>query len=676
MSSRTLRLGLGAALLGLFASSLALAADTRIADAAMQGDKAAVQSLIRQHVDVNAPQGDGSTALHWAAYRDDVDMVKELIAAGANVKAATRDGAITPLFMACANGDADIVGALLAAGADPNSVKSNGTTALMIAAESGGTDAVKMLVDHGAGVNATEAVHGQTALMFAAAQNREGVVRFLVAHGADANVSTSVRKLEKVRFDQDGNIVEDRPARAGSGANNDSANLEVFAHAVGFESAVYLVDTSAAAREALEAFARTLGFKTVDYLVDNARKKAPKAGDIGNRPPRKSGPDFMGGMTALLYAAREGYLETARALVESGANVNEASGGEKMSPMVEAIINGHLDVAKYLLDHGADPKLSTVDGLTALYAAVDVQWVPKTWFPQPTVNQEKVGYLDLMSALIDHGADLNAQISDKVWFRSFTNDYTWVDTSGATPFWRAAQSSDIPAMKLLVAHGADPKLANKSGETPLLAAAGIGWAWNWSVRAPFPALDAVKYCVDLGNDVNAADNRGYTALHGAGFLGDNDMVKYLVSKGAKVDAKSKAGDSAADMANGPTRFGQPHVETTALLESLGSPNSHNCRSDQCVVAAKANIYSDRQEAIDPIAKAALEAFAKAAGYSEAEYHSDGPAPPARGVGARGAGAAAPRTVAKPADAKPATPTTPGGPATSVTSPAKGPGASK
>lgn len=688
MSVRTLlfasRLGLTASLLGFGASGLLLAADTRLADAAMQGDKDAVQSLIKQHADVNAPQGDGSTALHWAAYRDDAAMVKALIAAGANVKAATREGAITPLFMACANGDAAIVGALLAAGADPNSVKSNGTTALMIAAESGGTDAVKMLVDRGAGVNAKEAVHGQTALMFAAAQNREGVVRFLVAHGADANVATAVRKLEKVRFDQDGNIVEDRPARAGNGENEDAANLEVFAHAVGLESAVYLVDTSAAAQEALDLFAHTLGFKSADYSVDNARKKAPKAGDIGNRPPRKSGPDFMGGMTALLYAAREGYLETARALVESGANVNEVSGGEKMSPMVEAIINGHLDVAKYLLDHGADPKLATMDGLTALYAAVDVQWVPKTWFPQPTTNQEKVGYLDLMSALIDHGADLNAQTSDKVWFRSFTNDYTWVDTGGATPFWRAAQSSDIPAMKLLVAHGADPKLANKSGETPLLAAAGIGWAWNWSVRAPFPALDAVKYCIELGNDVNAADNRGYTALHGAGFLGDNDMVKYLVSKGAKVETKSKAGDSAADMANGPTRFGQPHVETTALLETLGSPNSHNCRSDQCVVAAKANIYSDRQEAIDPAAKADLEAFAKAAGYSEAEYHSDGPAtPPARGGGARGAGArgaGAAASDSKPADAKPATPATtatPAGPATPASpAAAKGPGVSK
>ena len=149
-------------------------------------------------------------------------------------------------------------------------------------------------------------------------------------------------------------------------------------------------------------------------------------------------------------------------------------------------------------------------------------------------------------------------------------------------------------MKLLVEHGADPKLATKAGDTPLHAAAGIGWAGELERNAPVPAIDAVKYCVELGNDVNAADNRGYTPLHGAAYLGNNDMVNYLVSKGAKVNVKSKAGDSAADMANGPTRFGQPHPETVALLEKLGSPNSHNCRSDQCVVAAKANIYSDRR----------------------------------------------------------------------------------
>ena len=573
-------------------------------------------------MDVNAAQGDGSTALHWAAYKDDLEMVKMLLAAGADVKATTRDGEITPLFMACANGDAAIIDALLAAGADAKGVKSNGTSALMMAAESGSTAAVKTLLDHGAEVNAKESVHGQTALMFAAARNRAAVVHLLLAQGADANVSTSVHKLEHVRFDQDGNIVEDK-AKGGNAENADSEALNTFAQSMGFESAVYLIDTSAAAEAALDLFSRSVGLKAVAYSVDLKRKKGPKAGDVANRPPRKIGPDFMGGMTALLYAAREGYTEAAQALVEGGANVNEVSGGEKMSPLVEAIINGHLDLAKYLLDHGADPNLATEAGLAALYATIDVQWAPKAWFPQPSTDQEKTSYLDLMKALLDKGAKVNAQIGEKLWFRAFTNDYTWVDTTGATAFWRAAQSSDLPAMKLLVAHGADPKIANKSGETPLLAAAGIGWAWNWSLRAPFPAVDAVKYCVELGNEVNAADNRGYTALHGAAYLGDNDMVNYLVSKGAKVDAKSKAGDSPADMANGPTRFGQPKPETLALLEKLGSPNSHNCRSDQCVVAAKANIYGDRQGAVDPVAKGQLEAFAKAAGYSDVEYLADG-----------------------------------------------------
>ncbi|HLW76193.1 MAG TPA: ankyrin repeat domain-containing protein [Bryobacteraceae bacterium] len=656
-------------LVGLCGAALCAYADSKIADAAMNGDRAAVQSLIQQKADVNAPQGDGSTALHWAAYRDDVQMVNMLLAAGANVKAETRDGAITPLFMACSSADPAIVEAMLKAGADANAVKSNGTTALMMAADSGSVAEVQLLVGHGAKVNTKESVHGQTAIMFAAARGRDGVVRFLLAHGADPNVATEVRKLERVRFDQDGNIVEDRAGAGGAGGAN--AELDALAHAIGLESAVYAIDTAAAAHHELDVFARAAGMKGSEYFVDIARKKGPRAGDIGNRPPRKIGPDFQGGMTALLYAAREGHMATVQALVEGGANVNEVSGGEKMSPMIEAIINGHLDIAKYLLDHGADPKLTDGAGLTALYATVDVQWVPKTWFPQPSVDQEKTNYLDLMNELIAKGADVNAQIGEKVWFRSFTNDYTWVDTAGATAFWRAAQSSDLPAMKLLVEHGADPKIATKAGETPLEAAAGIGWAWNWSTRAPFPAVDAVKFCVEHGNDVNAADARGYTALHGAGFLGDNDMVNYLVSKGAKVDVKTKAGDSPADMANGPTRFGQPKPETLALLEKLGSPNSHNCRSDQCVVAAKANIYGDRQEAVDPVAKAELTAFAKAAGYSDADYHSDTPAAgPGRGAGRRGAGVASiaekpaasetkpPASETKPAETKP---------------PAKGPG---
>ncbi|HEY6391570.1 MAG TPA: ankyrin repeat domain-containing protein [Bryobacteraceae bacterium] len=579
----------------------AATSDTRLADAAMQNDKDAVRSLLRQKADVNSAHGDGATALHWAAYNDDLDMVKALLAAGANVNAATREGAITPLFMACTNGNAAVIETLLKAKADANSVKANGATALMLAAASGSADAVKVLLDRGASIDAKETVHGQTALMFAAALNRDAVIKLLMARGADANAATAVRKLEKVRFDQDGNIVEDRPASTAKGAAANTAE-----------------ETNPQAD--LDALAHSLGFKSSEYRLAKPR---PRAGDVAARGPRKVGADFMGGMTALLYAAREGHRRAATALVDAGADINQVS-GDKFSPLVMAIINGHLDLAKYLLDHGANPNVATETGITALYAAIDVQWAPKTWFPQPSTEQEKSTYLELMKTLLDRGANVNAQVSEKPWFRSFTNDYTWVDPAGATPLWRAAQSSDVVAMRLLMAHGGDPKIATKSGDTPLMAAAGIGWAANWSVNAPYPGLDAVKYCVELGNDVNAADNRGYTALHGAAYLGNNEMVNYLVSKGAKANVKSKAGDSVADMANGPTRFGQPHPETAALLEKLGSPNSHNCRSDQCVIAAGASIYQRPLSPAEQADKDVLDKFAVALGFKSVEYLVDAP----------------------------------------------------
>ena len=582
---------------------LSAATDARISEAAMRGDKDAVRKLIEQRADIDGAQGDGSTALHWAAFNDDLDMVRLLVSAGANVRSTTRNGDISPLFMACTNGNAAVIEVLMKAGADANSVKANGTTALMMAAASGSTDAVKTLLDHGANVNAKESAHGQTALMFAAALNRDAVIRTLLSRGADPNVVTAVRKLEHVRFDQDGNIVEDKPpAKAGDPTE------------------------AATAKADLDAFSRAIGFKEAEFLLGKAKARA---GDVAARPPRKVGADFMGGMTALLYAAREGHMEAAKSLVESKADVNRVSDGTKFSPLVMAIANGHMTLGKYLLDHGADPNLATQTGLTALYAAIDVQWAPKAWFPQPNVDQEKVNYLDLMKDLLDRGAEVNAQVGEKLWFRSFTNDYTWVDPAGATAFWRAAQSSDTAAMRLLVEHKADPKLATKSGDTPLHAAAGIGWAANWSVNAPVPILDAVKYCVELGNDVNAADNRGYTAIHGAAYLGSNEMVNYLASKGAKIDAKSKAGDYPADMANGPTRFGQPHLDTVALLEKLGSPNSHNCRSDQCVVAALANVYNRPLTPAQQADKDLLDKFAASLGFKEAAYLVD--APPARGL---------------------------------------------
>src|SRR5262249_32894782 len=190
----------------VLSTTILLAADTRLSEAAMNGDLVTVRSLLAQKADINGAQGDGSTALHWAACHDNVDMLKLLLPAGADVKPATREGAITPLFMACTNGNAAAIELLLKAGADAKSTKANGTTALMTCAASGSVDAVKLLLDRGAEINAKESAHGQTALMFAAALDRVDAVKLLLSRGADPNITSMVKKLERVRFDQDPNI--------------------------------------------------------------------------------------------------------------------------------------------------------------------------------------------------------------------------------------------------------------------------------------------------------------------------------------------------------------------------------------------------------------------------------------------------------------------------------------
>ncbi|HTB11005.1 MAG TPA: ankyrin repeat domain-containing protein [Bryobacteraceae bacterium] len=529
-----LRISISLTLIALVAALFTFAAtsDTRLADAAQNGDRAAVRSLLAKKVDVNAPQGDGTTALHWAAFNDDADVAKLLLAAGANVKAGTRVGAITPLFLASKNGSAPMIELLLKAGADANSATESGTTALMMAASAGNAEALKVLIAHGANVNARDLAHGQTALIFAASLNRADAIKILIANGADPSITSKVTKTERVRFNADGVPAPDEPPAP----------------------------------------------TAKDAAKDPAQQKQGR----GER-----GAATMGGQTALLYAARDGQIDAARALVEAGADVNQGNAEEKTTPLVMAIINGHYDLGKMLLDHGADPNIANIWGLAALYATIDVQWAPYAWFPQPITSQENITHLEMMKALIAKGADVNAKLGKKIWVRSF-GDRSWADPVGATPFWRAAQSDDVPAMKLLVAAGADPKIATAGGDTALMVAAGLGWAPNNTTVVPDSWKAAVEYCMELGLDVNAVDAKGYTAMHGVAFRGDNDLVKFLVAKGAKTDVKTKTGDTIADMANGPIPHSIPHPDTVALLESLGSANSHNCRSDQCLVAPQAD----------------------------------------------------------------------------------------
>ena len=491
--------------------------DLRLANAAMQGDRDEVRLLLQQKVDVNAAQGDGMTALHWAAFKDDLEMAKLLLTAGANVKAPTRIGAITPLYMACITGDATMIQAFLNAGADANAANTvNGTTALMTAAQSGSPEAVKILLDHGANVNAKETGHGQTALMFAAAANRGAVIRVLASHGAAAGVTTKVEPLEAETLDDNGNPLPKKDGTAGQGGTITGGNT------------------------------------------------------------------VMGGMTALLFAARDGQMDAIRALVETGANINQVSGGDGSSPIVLAISNAHYEAGKYLADHGANPNLSNMDGLTALYAAIDAQYAPLSWAPVAVTAQEKVSHLELMKDLLDHGADPNARLKKKLWYRPTSHDHAWTNPVGATPFWRAAYADDIEAMHLLIERGADPKISTTIGVTPLMAASGVGWApGNFSQTSPEPGawLTAVKYCVELGLDVNAVDGQGYTALHGATYRGDNQTIQFLVEKGAKLDVRAKNGWVVTDMATGLIDLGSlpvSHPDTVALLEKLGAPTPQAC----------------------------------------------------------------------------------------------------
>jgi uncharacterized protein len=480
-------------------------------DAARRGDKDAVKLLLAQKVDVNEPQGDGTTALHWAAYNDDVEMTEFLIRAGASVHVVTRDGALTPLMLAATNGGAAVIRSLLAASADPRVRATDGATALMAAAASGSAEAVKLLLDHGAEVDARDTAQGQTALMFAAATNRELVVRLLLNRGANAGLTSNLVSVPQ-------------PVRSGN----------------------------------------------------PGVAPAPKAGDrvAEARARRRVAPKALGGWAALHFAAREGNIDAARALLEGGASVDQVNQSDKSTPLVTAIVNAHYDLAKFLLDKGADPNLANDDGLAPLYATIDMQFAPMVWQPNPSTEQEHVTYLQLMKILLERGAKPNALLKNKLWFRPSDHDDAWTGTAGTTAFWRAAFATDVDAMRLLVAGGADPNIPSSEHVTPLMAAAGLGWVGNLHRTVPDSWLAAVKLCLELGADLNATDIFNYTALHGAAFRGDNALVKLLVEKGARLDVKTIFGTNVTDMANGFVAYGslpQVHPETVQLLINLGGP---------------------------------------------------------------------------------------------------------
>jgi uncharacterized protein len=320
----------------------------------------------------------------------------------------------------------------------------------------------------------------------------------------------------------------------------------------------------------------------------------------------------QGGLSALHFAARQGAFAAARAIVEHGGKVNLASPGDGTSPLLIATLNGHFDLAKYFIEHGADPNLASKAGATPLYAVLNVQWAPKAAYPQPRAYlQQQTSYLDLMTLLLDKGADPNARLTRKVWYSGYNFDQSGVDEIGATAFWRAAYASDVAAGDEQPHRGADPlipsvrpaertrgldgvgELRDVSALPPvpvggpgipvLHAVAGVGYgkgfAGNSHVFAPSGMLAAVKYLVEeVGVDVNERDYEGNTVVHHAAARGDLEMIKYLVSKGAVVTHVNRAGQTTIDLANGPVQRVQPFPDTIDYLASLGAKNNHKCVS--------------------------------------------------------------------------------------------------
>jgi ankyrin repeat protein len=299
-------------------------------------------------------------------------------------------------------------------------------------------------------------------------------------------------------------------------------------------------------------------------------------------------------------------------LLDGGADINEVSASDRTSPLLMATINGHFDLAMRLLARGADVKATSDAGATPLYGVLNMQWAPKARHPQPAdYMQQKIGYLELAEAMLKAGADPNARLTKSLWYTTYNRDLLGVDRTGATPFWLAAYTLDVPAMKLLLKYGADPNLPtakvperyeeggpdpsmpDRSGlppipwggpaVSPIHAASGVGYglgfAGNTHRHVPDGWLPAVKFLVEeLGADVNARDHNGYTPLHHAASRGDNELITYLVSKGADPKAVGRTGQTTVDMANGPVQRVQPFPDTIALLESLGAKNNHRCVS--------------------------------------------------------------------------------------------------
>ncbi len=563
-------------------AALPAPAPTAVAEAAMRGDGAAVRALIAKGADVNGAQGDGMTALHWAAERGDGDLATALLAAGAKPAAVTRLGGYMPLHLAARGGHAAVVSALVAARAPVDAATTTGALPLHFAAGAGTTAALTALLDAGAAVDAREAQWGQTPLMFAAAAGRTEAARLLVARGADLRIAAKV--------------VDVSARNKADSAESRARNQRV----------------AALQRERAAQLATIAG--TAGAAPSAPRAPRPSADD-GGEPEPVGYADLVGshgGLTALLLAVRDGHQDTTLALArrrrrpESGERRRShqpAADGHDQRPLRP----GRRPARARRRRHPGQRRRGHA-ALRRAQHAVGAQGATSAAGPLHAAGHRlpRSG-----RALLKAGADVNARLTKTLWYTTYNRDLLGVDRTGATPFWLAAYTLDLPAMKLLLAHGADPEirtakvperyeeggpdpsLPDHSGLAPIPwhgpavaaihAASGVGYglgfAGNTHRHVPDGWVPAVRFLVEeLNADVNARDHNGYTPLHHAAARGDVDLIKYLVSKGADVKAVARTGQTTVDMANGPVQRVQPYPEAIELLESLGAVNRHRCVS--------------------------------------------------------------------------------------------------
>jgi ankyrin repeat protein len=484
------------------------AGDTRLADAAARQDETQVARLLQvKGVDVNAPGADGSTALHQAVRYGNLGMAAALIQVGANTRQPNRYG-LPPLVMAAQDGAAEMIGLLLDNGAEVNATDPAGETALMAAAREGAPQAVALLLDRGAKIDAADPTFGQTALMLAVREDHPAVVDLLIRRGADVNLRTRIGPVPKPRM----------PGEGGG------------SHGEGI------------VRSGI--------------------------------PPQGARPAQPGGMTPLLFAARDGRTESARLLLAAGAKI-ELADANGMTPLLIALLNAQFATAQLLLANNAAVNVHDYWGRTPLYAAVEVRDREVNGPAKADNGVDRPMALQLVKALLDKGADPNARVKEYPPDRRFImtlGSLAWVNFTGQTPFVHAALAGDVEVMKLLLQYKADPNIATFNGTTALAAAAGVNWVSNqtWT-EGPDRLLEAVKLCVDLGQDVNQANDMGLAPLHGAANRGSNDIIGYLVSKGARLDAKDKVGRTPLVWAGGvflATNAPEPKPLTEALIKDL------------------------------------------------------------------------------------------------------------